>query len=66
MSLTDRERDIVLATMRLWVVNEKTHCVPDYELFSSDCKLSSETMRIIRDLVQVRQSVIDNGKESNE
>jgi hypothetical protein len=51
-TLTDREQNIVLATIRLWNVNDKKGFVPDYELLEPVFGLSMETMRDVRDLVQ--------------
>jgi len=51
-SLTDREQNIVLATIRLWNVNAKIGYVPDYELVKPSFDLSMEVKRDIRDLVQ--------------
>ena len=51
-SLTDREQNIVLATIRLWNVNAKIGYVPDYELVKPSFDLSMEAKRDIRDLVQ--------------
>jgi hypothetical protein len=50
--LTDREKNIVLATMRLWNVNAYYGFVPDYELLTPSFDLSVDSMRDIRDLVQ--------------
>ena len=51
-TLTDREQNIVLATIRLWNVNAKSGFVPDYELIEPSLDLPMEVMRDIRDLVQ--------------
>ena len=51
-NLTDREQNIVLATIRLWNVNAKSEYVPDYELVEPSFDLPTEAMRDIRDLVQ--------------
>jgi len=51
--LTDREQNIVLATIRLWNVNAKSGgYVPDYELIEPGFDLSTEAKRDIRDMVQ--------------
>ena len=52
-NLTDREQNIVLTTIRLYNVNAKSGFVPDYELMRPLQDLSVETMRDIRDVVQV-------------
>jgi len=52
MILSDREQNIVLATIRLWTVNEKKNFVPDYELHQHKFALPPDEMRDIRDLVQ--------------
>jgi len=51
-NLTDREVNIVLATIRFWNVNAKRGFVPDYELAGPSFDLPMETKRDIRDLVQ--------------
>lgn len=51
-NLTDREQNIVLATIRLWNVNAKNEYVPDYELVEPSFDLPMEAKRDIRDLVQ--------------
>lgn len=51
-NLTDREQNIVLATIRLWNVNAKSGFVPDYELVEPSFDLPMEAKRDIRDLVQ--------------
>jgi hypothetical protein len=51
-NLTDREQNIVLATIRIWNVNAKMGYVPDYDLIEPGFELSTETKRAIRDLVQ--------------
>ena len=51
-NLTDREQNMVLATIRLWNVNAKRGFVPDYELMQFVEDLPMETLRDIRDLVQ--------------
>jgi hypothetical protein len=48
--LTNREKNIVSATIRLWNVNAEIDYVPDYELV--DPSLSMDVMRDIRNLVQ--------------
>lgn len=50
--LTDKEENIVLATIRLWNVNLKSDFIPDYELLENSFSLNSEEMRAVRDLVQ--------------
>jgi hypothetical protein len=52
-ALTDREKNIVLATIRLFNVNSKSGFVPDYELINPSFDLSMEEKRDIRDLVQL-------------
>jgi len=52
IELTDREQNIVLATIRLWNVNKKDNFVPDYNLIDNPFQLTSDEMRKIRDLVQ--------------
>lgn len=52
MKLSDREEWIVLATIKLYNVNKKHGCVPDYELIENPFHLSAEEMREIRDLIQ--------------
>jgi hypothetical protein len=52
-NLSDREQNIVLATIRLWNVNAKGRgAVPDYELIEPAFDLPMDAMRDIRDLVQ--------------
>lgn len=51
-NLTDREQNIVLATIRLWNINAKSGFVPDYELIERSFDLPMEAKRDIRDLVQ--------------
>jgi hypothetical protein len=50
--LTDREQNIVLATIRLWNVNANSGFVPNYELLNPSFDLSVDSMQDIRDLVQ--------------
>ena len=52
IKLSNREQNIVLATIRLWNVNLKTGFVPDYELVEKCFELSPNDMSQIRDLVQ--------------
>jgi hypothetical protein len=51
-NLSDREQNIVLATIRLWNINAKRGYVPDYELIEPAFDLPMEAMRDIRNLVQ--------------
>jgi len=51
-SLTDREQNIVLATIYLWNVNAKSGYIPDYELSKLSFELPLEAYRDIRSLVQ--------------
>jgi hypothetical protein len=52
-NLTEREKNIVLATIHLWNVNAKSGgYVPDYELLNPSFDLPMEARRDIRDLVQ--------------
>jgi hypothetical protein len=50
--LSISERNIVLATIRLWNIHAKCGYVPDYELLKPAVDLPMEAMRDIRDLVQ--------------
>ncbi len=50
--LTDKEQNIVLATIRLWNVNYKDGFILDYELVENSFDISIEQMREIRDLIQ--------------
>ena len=50
--LTDREQNIVLATIRIWNVNAKSGFVPNCELVEPSFNLPADAMRDIRDLVQ--------------
>lgn len=53
MSLTDREKDIVLAAIKVFKVNFVLGHVPDYELTTNPFKeLDTEDMREIRNLAQ--------------
>jgi hypothetical protein len=56
-NLSDREQNIVLATIRMWNVNAKSGYVPDYELLEASVDLSMEVARDIRDLVQAEWDV---------
>jgi hypothetical protein len=52
-NLSDREQNIVLATIRLWNVNAKGRgAVPDCELMVPAFDLPMDAMRDIRSLVQ--------------
>jgi len=51
MKLTDKEQNIILATIRIWNVNEKMGYVPDYNLIAN-FGLTIEEMVEIRDLIQ--------------
>jgi hypothetical protein len=63
-NLSDREQNIVLATIRLWNINAKRGYVPDYELIEPAFDLPMEAMRDIRNLVQdVRQPTPSMSRE---
>jgi hypothetical protein len=51
-NLSDREKKIVLAAIRLWNINAKSGAIPDYELLKPALDLPMEDMRAIRNLVQ--------------
>ena len=52
MQLTDREQNIILATIRLWNVNKNEGFISDHELIFNSFMLSINEMREIRDMVQ--------------
>ena len=56
MKLTDREHDVVFATIRLWNINLRLGYIPDNELSKlskfSFLSMTEDEMREIRDLVQ--------------
>ncbi len=55
--LTDQEKNIVMAAIRIWRVNyENGGHVPDYELMEASFGLDIEKMRKIRDIVQYRET----------
>jgi hypothetical protein len=51
-NLSNKEQNIVLATIYLIDVNTKNGFVPDYELLEHSFDLSTEEKRDIRDLIQ--------------
>lgn len=52
MKLSDREQNIVLATIRLWNVNAKNGMVFDCELIKNSFLLETEEIREIRNIIQ--------------
>jgi len=51
-NLTEKERNLVRATIHLWNVNAKDGFVPDFHLVDPSFNLMPGIMREIRDVVQ--------------